>query len=340
MKFTTRWTSGLRRWLKPPRRLRVSRAGWVFIGSTLLIGLAAIPTGNNLLFLLLGAMLGFITVSGWLSEQMIRDLVIRRHVPHGATAGEPTRITYEITNAKRRLPSFAIEVGEAGNRARAFVASVEPAETVVARAEGVWQRRGVYPLDTITLATSFPFGLFTKERDLEIPGEMLVWPRADRRVPDPARAGGRPRPGTQVPLGAAGARGEFRGLRDYRSGDDPRDIHWRSTARRGSPVVREYERDGAEALWICLERRAPDNERAEVGVEVAAALAAAALRRGQPFGFATAGARVAPGAGPAQLERVLDALARVEFQPDARRLVPPAPARDCIWASADLATHI
>ena len=328
----------LRRWLKPPRRLQIRRLGGVFIGGALLIGLAAIPTGNNLLFLLLGAVLGFITVSGWISEQMVRDVGIQRRVPHGATAGQPARITYELTNPKRRLPCFALDVGEAGSPARAFVANVQPGRTVIVRAEGTWPHRGVYALDTVTLATSFPFGLFRKERDLEIPGEVIVWPRADRRVSDPRPAGGRPRQGTLTPFGAAGTRGEYRGLRDYRSGDDPRDVHWRSTARRGNPVVREYERDAAEALWICLELRTLDDEQNETSIEVAASLAAAALRRGQPFGLATPDVRVAPGAGPAQFERVLDALARAQFRPNAPGLIPPAPAPECVWARAEMAS--
>ena len=56
-------------------------------GGALLLGFAAIGTGNNLLFLILGGMLGFITLSGWLSEQMIRRVQVRRRVPRGVVAG-------------------------------------------------------------------------------------------------------------------------------------------------------------------------------------------------------------------------------------------------------------
>ena len=73
-----------------------------------MLGVAAIGTGNNLLFLLLGAMLGFITLSGWLSEQMLRKVEVRRRPPRGVTAGEPARVAYELANGKRRLPSFAV----------------------------------------------------------------------------------------------------------------------------------------------------------------------------------------------------------------------------------------
>ncbi|HEX2204556.1 MAG TPA: hypothetical protein VHG91_14690, partial [Longimicrobium sp.] len=159
----------IRRFFRPPRRLRFSRGGWLFSLGALVLGVSAIGTGNNLLFLLLGAMLGFITLSGWLSEQTVRRAEVRRRPVRGVTAGVPARIAYEVRNGNRRLPSFAVEVYEAGFARRAWVPVVGPGETASARAEATWERRGVYPLETVTVATSFPFGLFRKERDLEIP---------------------------------------------------------------------------------------------------------------------------------------------------------------------------
>lgn len=324
----------LRRWFRPPRRLKFSRAGALFTGGSLVLGFAAVGTGNNLLYLVLGAMLGFITLSGWMSEQMIRRLEIRRRAPRALTAGVRGRIAYEVRNAKPRLPSLAVEVGEAGMPGRAWVAALDPGEAATVRAEAGWDRRGVYPLETVTLATSFPFGLFRKERDLEIPGEAVVWPRHDLTLREPRPGGERIRRAGETFAGAAGARGEYRGLRPYRPGDDPRDVHWKTTARAGQPVVREYERDRSSALWICLELRTSAGDEAEAALEVAASLAAAAERRGDPFALATAEARVPPGSGPAQLERVLDALARVRFRADAPRLEPPVPARECVLVTA------
>jgi uncharacterized protein (DUF58 family) len=320
----------VRRLLRPPRRLRFARSGAMFTGGALLLGVAAIATGNNLLFLLLGAMLGFITLSGWLSEQMIRSVDVTRRPPRAATAGDPARIGYDLHNRKRRMPSFAVEVGEEGMPGRAWLPVVAADAVATGRAEAQWTKRGVYPLRTVVMATSFPFGLFRKERDLEIAGEVVVWPRHDRPVREPRPSGERVRRAGETFSGAAGARGEYRGLRPYRPGDDPRDVHWRTSARLGEPVVREYERDRSQALWICLELRAADEDAAETAAEIAGSLASAAMRRGEAFGFATAEARVAPGAGPVQLERVLEALARARFRASAPRLDPPVPARECV----------
>jgi uncharacterized protein (DUF58 family) len=324
----------LRRALRPPRRLRFTRAGWLFSGGSVLLGFAAIGTGNNLLFLMLGAMLGFIVLSGWLSEQMLRRLTVRRRVGRGR-AGEPVPVGYLLHNGNRRLAAYSVEAGEEGWPSRAWAPVIPAGAAASVRAERRWEARGVYRLETVTLSTSFPFGLFVKERDVDLPGEVVVWPRADRALREPRPAGERVRRSGESFAGAAGARGEYRGLRPFRSGDDPRDVHWRTTARVGEPVVREYERDRSRALWLCLDLRAAPGDDAEEAVEIAASLAAAAARRGDAFGLATQDVRIAPAGGAAQCERVMDALARTAFRPDAPRLAAPVPAAECVLVAAE-----
>ncbi len=291
-------------------------------------------TGNNLLFLLLGAMLGSIVLSSWLSEQVIRNIEVRRHTPRGVPVGTPARVTYEVLKHGGRIPSLSLEIHEAGLPGAAFVNRLDAGETRVVRREHRFVRRGVYPLEVITLSTVFPFGLFRKERDLRRAGELVIWPRTDRPVPAVSAGterGGRTRPARR---GEAGARGEYRGLRGYRAGDDPRDIHWRSTARLGEPVIREYERDGSPGAWICLDLREADEERAERTVEIAASLAARLQKEGRRFGLHTARGQVEPGEGSRQLERVLDFLARVEFDARAPTVSPPSDPARCILVSS------
>ena len=319
----------LRAW----RRIYFTRGGLLFALGAFSVGFAAMNTGNNLLFLLLGAMLGTIVLSSWLSEQSIRDMEVRRRTPRGVSVGEPARIVYDVRNRKRKIPSFALLVHEEGLAEGAYLSRLDAGEERTIRSEHRFVRRGVYPLDAITLTTSFPFGLFRKERDVSQPGELVIWPRTDRPVPPVSAVGDRIRQQGTARWGAPGSRGEYRGLRGYRSGDDPRDIHWRSTARLGEPVVRQYERDAAQSLWICLDTRGKDHERVEATVEVAASLAARFRDDGKRFALATPGHRVEPGSGPAQLERVLDALARIEFEPDAPLVEPPVERERCVLVS-------
>lgn len=328
--FPARLGAAWRR-LRAWRRITFTPGGVAFTLGTFAVGLAALNTGNNLLYLLLGSMLGFITVSGWLSEQAIRGLRVERRFAHAVTVGHDFRLTYEVTNLKRFLPSLAVEIGEEGLPTHAFVAHVPPRGTVVTRSINSFVRRGTYPLGTVTLSTSFPFGLFRKERDLEIPGEVVVWPRTDRRVREPRVGGGRVRRSGFSAVRNAGVRGEYRSLRGYRPGDDPKDIHWRSTARLREPVIREYERDGAQTRWIYLDTTPEPGDPAEVAIEVAASLAAQAVAARSPFALTAGHTSLEPGEGAAHLERALDLLARVDFGARQRSAAPPEMPERCIF---------
>jgi uncharacterized protein (DUF58 family) len=315
------------------RRIRFTTAGVIFILGALAVGFAAVNTGNNLLYLLLGAMLGATGVSGWVSEQTIRGVEVERHIPRGVPVGQEVVIGYSVRNRKSRSTSLALELHERGLPGIAFVPRLRPDQSVTARSGNTFVRRGVYPLEAVTLSTTFPFGFFRKERDIRAPGEIVIWPRTDRPV-GPSRPGpGRGTPGDAVGSRHAGPRGEFRGLRDYRWGDDARDIHWRSTARRAKPVVREYDRDVSDTLWYCLDLQAEPNERAESAVEIVASLCAQASAQGRRFGLAAGDSIVPPAVGVGHLERILDALARVDFSRDTPFTRPPVDPAECVLVS-------
>jgi uncharacterized protein (DUF58 family) len=95
-------------------------------------------------------------------------------------------------------------------------------------------------------------------------------------------------------------------------------------------VVREYEQNLAETLWICLDLRGKPGEVTEDAVEAAASLSARAFQAGRRFGFSCPGATIEPGQGSGHLERVLHALARVDFNPLNPRPVPPVNPSQCV----------
>lgn len=320
--------------LRPPRRLRVLRPGALLLTGTVALGFATLNTGNNLLFLLLGTLLGMILLSGALSERTLAAVTVVRVPPGPLTAGRPGRLTYEIAHRGRRLPACAVEVLEPGLEGSVFVALLERGEAIRAAATVTPPLRGIYSLERVTLATAFPFGFFRKERDVEAAGVLVVRPPTDRAVRTPTLHAPR---GVQHAPERAGAgadrRGAFRGLRPWRTGDDPRDVHWRSTARMGAPVVREFDRESGDATWLVLDVRAP-LETAEQAVEVTAALAARLTAAGVPWGFAAGQERVRPGTGLGRLDLVLDLLAGLEVGPSVPRTRPPAPPAESILVTA------
>ena len=307
--------------LRPRRRLRLTREGRVFLALTLGIGLAAINTGNNLLYLVLGWLLSLIVASGYLSNLSLRGLRAQRRPPPRIHAGRPFLMELTVENTKRRLASFSIEIEDlAGGRPvdkRCFFLKLPAGRVQRASYRHTFHRRGLVVFDGFRLATRFPFSLFVKSRDDRAAGEVLVYP-AVRPVPLPA-----PRAHRQgdAPQSRLGRRGEFYGLREYREGEDSRGIHWRSSARGGRLLVRELEEEAQRRVILEVDNQVEDvtDEAAldalEDAVSQAASLAVAYLVAGFAVRLHARGQVVPLGSGPAQEQRLLRALALLPAVP-------------------------
>jgi len=223
--------SRLRSFFRPPRRLRFTREGKYFVALTLAIGFAAINTGNNLLYLLLGMMMSLIVGSGVLSELSLQKLTVERRPPDRIFAGSPFLMGIALCNPRKRLPSFSIEVedmlgGDALER-RCYFLKTPAGRTQVTSYRHSFDRRGAYRFTGFRVSTRFPFTFFRKSRELDQAGEVLVFPAVFPVTP-PASDAESP---SEQHTHKLDRRGDFFALREYQEGDDPRDIHWRKSAR-------------------------------------------------------------------------------------------------------------
>lgn len=243
--------------LRPPRRLKFTREGRYFVAISVGIGMAAINTGNNLLYLLLGWLLSVIIASGVLSEQVLRGLRIQRRPPGRIFAGQPFLMEISVENTKASLASYSIEVEDriAGGMLdkKCYFLKVPAGRTQRTSYRHTFTRRGLYRFTGFRVGTKFPFGLFRKSRDVEVAKGLVVYPQIHPiTVPSPRAHYAGNDTARQL-----GRRGEFFGLREYRDGDDRRDIHWRSTARTGRALVREYEDESQKRALILLDNALP-----------------------------------------------------------------------------------
>ena len=88
----------------------VTRAGIIYIIITVAIGIPALNTGNNLLYIIVAAMLGAILVSGITSAAVLHDLELDVHLPEHVFACRPVLGRIIIRNLRRWIPSFSIRV--------------------------------------------------------------------------------------------------------------------------------------------------------------------------------------------------------------------------------------
>jgi uncharacterized protein (DUF58 family) len=312
----------VRRWLRPPRRLQFTREGKYFVGITFGVGFAAINTGNNLLYLLLGMMLSLIIASGVLSEMSLRGLRVVRNPPPRLHAGRPFLMGIGLENSKTRLPSFSVEVEDLVEDRpldkKCYFLKLPAGRLQHTSYRHVFPRRGRCRFTAFRLSTKFPFALFRKSRLVDLQTEVLVFPQlipVGRAPPPRSLAHG------DESHGSMGRRGEFHGLREFREGDDPRDIHWRSSARKGRSIVREHEDQSRHRVTLFLDNALPGGERctdeaARAGLEraisLAASYAADYLERGYAVRMVMRGETVPWLRGSAQLVRLLRVLALLE----------------------------
>ncbi len=116
-----------------------------------------------------------------------------------------------------------------------------PGDAGEVRIEFTARRRGRLEFTGLTLARPDPFGLVNALWTLPLPQSLLVLPKR-YALPDLALPGTRKyQPGGVALAQSVGDSEEFMALRDYRPGDPLRRVHWKSLARLGKPVVREYQ---------------------------------------------------------------------------------------------------
>ena len=88
----------------------VTREGMVYLAIVLVIAVAALNTGNNLLFIVVSAMLAAIIVSGVASAAILRGLELDVGLPEHVFAGESVLVRLSLRNLRRWLPSLSVSV--------------------------------------------------------------------------------------------------------------------------------------------------------------------------------------------------------------------------------------
>jgi uncharacterized protein (DUF58 family) len=191
-----------------------------------------------------------------MSEISIRHLQVTRRLPVRAQVGRAHVVEIEVRNTKTRIPSYAIEIedlrqGQPADK-RCFFLKVSPGTSQVAAYRRTPARRGRDHHVGFRIATRFPFGLFEKSREVDAPGELVIYPATD---PVSLPQGPTPRPNGDGHVLAPKAGSDTFGVRPMRPGDEARDIYWRKSSQQ--LVVRERGGETSSRVTLQLENRPP-----------------------------------------------------------------------------------
>jgi uncharacterized protein (DUF58 family) len=247
------------RWIGYKIEYRITHEGWIYISGVLLIALAALNTGNNLLFLILASLIAVILMSGFLSWITLSGVSLRLELPEHIFAGQTVRAVVELENEKITLPSFSLRVeavqpkkGPAGAilETPAFFPYIRKQERESQSVPMTFPRRGLYRQEAFRIVTRFPFGFLQKARRLDLKTEAVVYPSVEPT--DDLRD---VLPGLQGAIESMtkGPGTDLYALRDYVATDSVRHVHWKASARSGSLMVREFTRDDDCRVLLVLD---------------------------------------------------------------------------------------
>ena len=236
------------------RRLEVSRGGYLFLVFTIVLGVVAIYSGNNVIYLLESLLLSALIFSGLASEFTVSRLSVARHCRQ-AVAGEATGDALVLRN-RGWLPLYCVEVGEwRGNSFHhlQFVLHVPARGELRLRSGQALPRRGRHRWDGLAVATSFPFGFARKIRPLFAAGDRIVWPGGgDSFGPPP-----------ELTL-----RGEWESAEGELAEIDPWQdvsrVHWPSAARTGTLLERPRRKSWEEGVVRLLLDSDPERKEAQI----------------------------------------------------------------------------
>jgi uncharacterized protein (DUF58 family) len=298
------------------RTLQLTREGFGFIVILFGVGLGAINTGNNLLYLILAMCCSFIVVSGVLSEISLKKLSVQSEAPAYLYAQEPGSLKMRLSNHKKWIPSYSIRIKVSPSRQPWFLEPepyffcIPAGETIEIPVLLTSPQRGPLKINSCKLATRFPFGFFYKTKTIALELETVVFP-AIRPVKLPQQSA----TGLEGE-GRVQARGEeLYAIREFRPGDALSSVHWKSSAKTGKLRVKEFHNPNLQSYTIYLNLTDPvtkkiiQEELLEERVSEAASMIYHLIQKGHEVSLKTEISQTPFGSSQAHLLNLMRTLA-------------------------------
>jgi uncharacterized protein (DUF58 family) len=283
----------------------LTRAGLAYLVIILAIALAALNTGNNLLYIILASVLAGLVISGLVSRIVLDGLEVELALPEHLFARRPVGARFTLRNQKQFFPSFSVTLSAPKGRRQSSRVKTDrtilsepvywdyiPCRSSAARhLELAFPTRGRYAQEGLRLGTRFPFGLLGKARVVPLGREIMVLPAVE---PTAEFYEILPLVSGEVESLAKGRGHDLYAIRDYRQTDPARHVDWKATARAQQLKVREFTREDERRVALVLDARlastaARERARFEKAVDFCACLAWHFYEIGAEMQFVTQG---------------------------------------------------
>jgi uncharacterized protein (DUF58 family) len=268
-------------------------------------------------------------MNGWFTFTALQRLSVQREHPPRVMSGEPFTVSITLQNRRGWMSVWLMIVedliigGSTELKPHVVFVRLPPKSSQRGHYQAILDERGRYELGPITINSRFPLGLVERGIGVLAKSELLVYPRVGRMRPQWKRrlmhstelvSQVKPQPGA--------FNDEMHRIREYRIGDDPRTIHWPTTARKNELMVREFRESRDRDLLLVVDAWLPPGvggnlrDDLERGLRMAATICLEQLRTSRESSLI---ARLAGedifdwrgDTGHAQVDDLLDGFARL-----------------------------
>ncbi|HYR87524.1 MAG TPA: DUF58 domain-containing protein [Terriglobia bacterium] len=302
-------------WLPFFSRYHITREGWIYFAAVTVVIFAAINTSNNLLYMVMSALLAVLLLSGFLSGLNFGNLRLDIRIPSNCFAGELFPISIQVNNEKLVFPSFSLNFEPEENAfqfSTFYIPVVRPQRHITQAGQARLNRRGRYIMNQIKSASRYPFGFFRKDKKYRVEAQCICYPeilpqeRINFSVLDIQGSNQRLERGFGHDLYT---------IRDYVPADSARHVHWKASAKTAVLKTREYAAEENRRIVLAFDRfgRPGDAEKFEALVSHTASLAYHLIKDGVEVALVSDEWRTGYGTSEALLESILQYLALVNM---------------------------
>jgi uncharacterized protein (DUF58 family) len=237
-------------------RTQISNEGLAWLGLAVLVGLIGWWKSINVVFLLAYFMVCLLVMNGFIARLNVRRVRVTRELQLPIHVGEEAIIQLTVSNIGTSTATVIVDNQIDGKSVRWLVPDLQARTSISCQSRRVFATRGQF-LARVRVSSGYPIGLISIDRPAAM-SEVTVLPAVGMIDADGLRRWVNRQTGNsdrsrKVLRRVTTDQADVRGVRPYRPGDPIRTIHWRSSARRGELVVREYDTAQAPDLVLVVE---------------------------------------------------------------------------------------
>jgi len=214
------------------------------------LGFAAVNTSNNLIYIIVSTLLGFIAVSGVFGKENLSKLEVDYELPGEMYAQKPFPVRITLRNPKKRMPAFLIWVVIQGQEV--LFPFVDCGAEATAYLNLSFEHRGRYHLKGGYIYSVFPFSFITRFRTIRQMVEGVVFPEPKKCDIKTIYEIAQQHFGDHT-LNRAGDSGDMMSVRGYQFGDPLRHINWKASAKTGDLKTKELSTIAFQPVTIHFE---------------------------------------------------------------------------------------